>query len=239
MKRSKRVIVAIAALVGVSLAGAVAYEELKTPHYDLTADQLTHLSMTARLGYDGLEGFEMAVQHPHGITFGDAQSVDRNPVGKLGQPFGSDENLDAIAQKLGYARDDGQEMQSTDTFTPEARADGTYVTTGSILVNMGGDSHEKFVFRNPDTSLFGHSGTVTVAQMEAFFRNPRTELVSLNYYDNDMLWGKCTIDLAFHGNTLITDAASECPHFVTHTSTPELLADLEGIWYAPSVQESD
>lgn len=244
MNRSKRALVATAAVLGVSLAGCGTIEALTTPHYNLTGEQRSHMNKTARLGYDGLDGFQDVVKYPSGTGSlrseypgRDMQSV---PPVKMGEAFKSDESLETVALEVGMpSRDDGDEMRDFDSFTPSRGDGGVYVTYNSTFVNLAGKTKKMMVFRNPDAKLFGEDGQVSVDEMLAFFRSSRTELVSFDYDANDEIWGKCGIKLSFDGDTLITNAADGCKHYVKHTDNEGLLADLEDLWYLDIVHDAE
>lgn len=216
MNRTKRNLLMVAIALGISLCGCATIEALTTPRYSLSNEQHSSLNKTARLGYYGLDEFNMTVEYPHGVWPGARSFSDSviQPV-KMGDSFKS---IDIIEDN---------------SFTPTIHDDGTYVTYHMGFSNLANDTTETAVFRNPDTKLFGTDGQVSVDEMRMFFKDSRTELVSLDYDAKDEVWGKCTIKLSFDGNTLITDAADMCKHYVSHSSTDGLLEDLEGLWYSP------
>jgi hypothetical protein len=235
----------IAAALGVSLSGCSLAHRVVTPRYDMTNEQHSHLNMTARLGFNGLDEFTMMVKYPNGIGSLDFNSLGLEPAPvppvKLGQSFGSNESLDAVAAKAHIlaSRDDGKDMRVDKSFTPEVRSDETYVTYSSFFRNIYNEATEKVVFRNPDATIFGGNGYASVDQMKKFFRSDRTELVSLSSDEKEQDRDKCKIGLSFDGNKLVTNVADDCDFYVKHTDTAGILEDLESIWYYDGIDTGD
>lgn len=230
MNRSERVLMTIAAVVSISLTGCSAIEALTTPSYNLTQIQRDKINESARLGYDGLTRFEWTYQEPYGTTNIDAVYSDRDksevPPIKLGESFTSHESLETLASKRGYSpRDDGEEMDETNNFTPTVTEDGAYIAYIARFVNVAGKSYTTTVLRNPDATLFGSDGIVSVDEMLTFYNDPATELVSMKHKVDDVSWN-CTINLELKGNSLRTNAANSCSKYVDDSSTDQLVIDL-------------
>lgn len=223
----------VAAVVGcMALMGFT----LITPRYDLSDEQRTRLNTESRLGGgSGLGKFINVVKYPDGIGSAmfepEGRKLEDVPPVKLGDSFSSGASLEGVAFELGMpSRTDGVEMGDYENFVPEVRDDGLYVTYTSSFINLMNESTKEMVFRNVDDTLFGANGYVSAEEMQRFFEDDRTEVVSYECNSEDMLTGTCSVKLRLDGNTLITDAVNDCPRRIKSSDIDGLIGDLVKMW---------
>jgi hypothetical protein len=217
--------------------GAMKNAVLGPPRYDLTESQLGHLDATARLGYYGQDGFQMLLDNF------DGPSLKRTATVRLGEKFSVDSSATlqaALADHPEAALYGGNtDLKDADGYTPSADENGSYVTYDGTFVNLYDRVSKSLVLRNPDPKFFGDDGVVSIPEMSAFFASALTQLASVHYVEHDdaSYEPDCAFDLNVDGSTLATDAVEGCKHHVRHSTTPELLTDLEGMWSSSYMTE--
>lgn len=209
----------IAAVVAISLGTAAATlspdvyaaasDHIHGIHtYELSDVQLSELNTSARLGYYGMDYFHWVNNEDtrDSVLVGSGAYMDAYGLGQSVIMPSADEKGSEVTLVSGHKK----------------YADSSVYQPDTILV-----------LQNPDNNMFGDDREASVSEMQGFYNDPHTKLVSLEFHEDSPAstrTGVCDVNLTVSGDE-IKLAPNDCTVLDDGMTTDELVDNIRGTFF--------